>query len=95
MEDTKLLIGWYDTGSKRFCYTDVKDTFRKESYTVPVYAHLSDDVKQLKERIKELEELLTEYGRHQPGCPAQSNVTNKKYPCRCGWDKEKKELKGE
>lgn len=33
---------------------------------------------------EELKELLIEYGRHQPGCCKQYN---KKYPCRCGWDK--------
>ncbi len=40
----------------------------------------------LQERIKELKELLTEYGRHSEGCPAQYN---KKYDCNCGWDREK------
>jgi len=45
------------------------------------YAKKSED---LKKHIKELEQLLIEYGRHSPGCPAQYD---KKYPCRCGWDK--------
>lgn len=33
-------IGWFDPGSKRFCYTDEKDyrADRHKSYTVPVYA---------------------------------------------------------
>ena len=31
---------------------------------------------------KELKELLTEYGRHSPGC---SREFGKKYRCRCGW----------
>jgi len=43
-------------------------------------------------RIKELEAILIEYGRHSPGCSAQYD---KKYPCRCGWDRERKiALKG-
>ena len=57
---------------------DVED-FYKEA------PELTEEEK-LKQRIKELEELLTEYGRHQPGCPAQYD---KKYKCRCGWDREK------
>jgi hypothetical protein len=36
--------------------------------------------------IEKLEELLTEYGRHSPGCPAQYD---KKYKCKCGWDRER------
>lgn len=40
-------------------------------------------------RIKELEELLTEYGRHLEGCAAPYD---KKYPCRCGWDRERKHI---
>ena len=31
---------------------------------------------------KELKELLTEYGRHSPGC---SQEFSSKYHCRCGW----------
>lgn len=49
----------------------------------------------LRERIKEIEELLIEYGRHAEGCSAQYNTTHSKYPCRCGWDRERKQaLKG-
>lgn len=40
------------------------------------------------ERIKELKELLIEYGRHQLGCEKQ---WGSKYPCRCGWDRERKD----
>ena len=34
------LIGWFDPGSKRFCYTDEKETWpdRRRGYTWPVYA---------------------------------------------------------
>ena len=42
----------------------------------------------LNKRIKELEELLIEYGRHSPGCAKQ---WNEKYPCRCGWDREREQ----
>ena len=57
----ELQIGWYDPGSHRFCYTDVKKNMSgHEAYTVPVYAHMDDDVSKLKERIKELEKLLKE-----------------------------------
>ena len=45
----------------------------------------------LKKRIIELEELLIEYGGHQPGCP---NQYGKKYHCRCGWEKVEQDLKG-
>ena len=33
-------IGWFDPGSKRFCYTDEKDHFapRNDDYTHPVFA---------------------------------------------------------
>ena len=43
------------------------------------------------EQIKELKELLIEYGRHQPGCP---NQYDKKYHCRCGWEEVEQDLKG-
>ena len=39
---------------------------------------------------QELKELLIEYGGHQPGCP---NQYDKKYHCRCGWEKVKQALK--
>ena len=53
---------------------------------------IAKQVKAKNKRIKELEELLIEYGRHSSGCSAQYD---KKYPCRCGWDREKKQaLKG-
>jgi len=49
----------------------------------------------LNKQIKRLEELLIEYGRHAEGCAAQYNSTYSKYPCRCGWDRERKQtLKG-
>lgn len=41
------------------------------------------------ERIKALEQLLIEYGRHSSGCSAPYG-----YDCRCGWDREKKILEG-
>jgi len=39
-EKEELQIGWYDPGSKRFCYTDVKEASpdQHKGYTVPVYA---------------------------------------------------------
>lgn len=43
---------------------------------------------------QKLKELLIEYGRHSPDCPARYNTTKRKNPCRCGWDREKKILKG-
>lgn len=45
----------------------------------------------LKERIIMLEGLLMEYGRHSMGCSAQYNTTHSKYPCRCGWDREREQ----
>ncbi len=54
-----------------------------------------EEIAKLKQRIKELEEFLIEYGRHAEGCSAQYNTTHSKYPCRCGWDRERKQaLKG-
>ena len=50
---------------------------------------------EIRERIKRLKEILTEYGRHQEGCSAQFNTSHSKYRCRCGWDRERKQaLKG-
>ena len=46
-----------------------------------------DKFKALEEENKELKELLIEYGRHSAGCSKQYD---KKYPCRCGWDRERK-----
>ena len=43
------------------------------------------------ERIKKLEEILTEYGRHHEGCSAQFNTPHSKYRCKCGWDRERKQ----
>jgi hypothetical protein len=48
--------------------------------------------KKLKERIKKLKEILTEYGRHHEGCSAQFNTSHSKYCCRCGWDRERKQI---
>lgn len=42
-----------------------------------------------KEQIEALEQLLIEYGGHLPGCAKQ---LGEKYPCRCGWDREKKAI---
>ena len=49
---------------------------------------LEEGKRQLQERIKKLEELLIEYGRHSPGCPKQ---WGSKYPCNCGWDREREQ----
>ena len=47
----KEQIGYYDSGSHRFCYTDVKAEYPKQhsSYTIPVYA--DDDSKIVERRI--------------------------------------------
>lgn len=38
-------IGWYDPGSKRFCYSDVKkaSVTMYDGYTVPVFADTESD----------------------------------------------------
>ena len=43
-EVTDEQIGWFNPGSKRFCYTDEKQHMQsnKASYTVPVFVRGSD-----------------------------------------------------
>ena len=41
---------------------------------------------------KELKELLTEYGRHSPGC---SQEFSSKYHCRCGWSEVETNKQGD
>ena len=75
----ELLIGWYDPGSHRFCYTDVKENMSgHKAYTVPVYARIDDDISKLKERIKELESI--------PRCPCGGELEG------LGYDKTAKEV---
>ena len=58
-------------------------------------ARLASELMEANKRIKRLEEILTEYGRHHEGCSAQFNTPHSKYRCRCGWDRERvKLLKG-
>jgi len=49
---------------------------------------LFDENVKLQDENKNLKDVLTEYGRHQPGCPRQYSTD---YPCRCGWDREQKQ----
>ena len=45
-----------------------------------------------KASCKELKELLTEYGRHSPGC---SQEFGSKYHCRCGWSEVEANKQGD
>lgn len=58
--DSKILIGWYDPGDRRFCYDDVKQHLADshKGYIVPVYAHVDDTVAKLKRQISELQSEL-------------------------------------
>ncbi|HDY88119.1 MAG TPA: hypothetical protein ENH82_08415 [bacterium] len=63
-----------------------RDGTSKKEYREQV-AKLKSKNKQQAKRIKELEQLLIEYGRHSAGC---NRELGDKYSCRCGWDREKK-----
>ena len=56
-----ILIGWYNSGDKRFCYKDEKETqpdFFK-GYTLPVYAVLEEGKrKDLEVENKKLREVI-------------------------------------
>lgn len=65
-------------GKRQDTEVEIHACYHKDTY---------DHIQEQAERMKELEELLVEYGRHQPGCSAQYD--DKKYPCRCGWDRER------
>ncbi len=72
-----ILIGWYSSGSKRFCYKDEKQTRPNhyKGYTLPVYAvlekgmrkDLETKVEQLQVENKRLKKAIENYGNNPAG----------------------------
>jgi hypothetical protein len=76
---------------KKFIKSVKKTAYSGEfKKALSIITELQQQLKTEQEKNRWLRENLIEYGRHEQGC---NQAYNKKYSCRCGWNRVEQALK--